>query len=74
MCQICLDIDKGRIRQLTDLSNEEFFNMDYIHFSEIVDRLNKANKQEVLRRECTCGARYTSRPDYHLKYCEEPKK
>jgi hypothetical protein len=30
-------------------------------------------KREVPTTGCTCGAKHTSRPDYHLGYCEKSK-
>ncbi len=51
----------------------------YIHCkrlkSKIVEVINIYNtivyKIESVKKECTCGAKFTSNPSFHLNYCDE---
>jgi len=57
-----MHFDLNDLNELNDLSDEEF-NAFMIQFESAPED----------KKECTCGAKHTSRPNYHLRYCDLSK-
>lgn len=76
MCIICLEIDKGIYTNMQEL-NSMYGALELIslgeHFHEIYKKISEKevpiNKESLIKNACICGAKYTSFPKHHLKYC-----
>lgn len=73
MCLLCIEIQQGKIRSQEEAVKRLPLDLDLGHyFEELTALINSLPKYNLpdLPGECTCGARHTSFPKHHLKYCK----
>ena len=77
MCIHCIEIQQGKYKTYEEFAEvfepgADDFDLDH-YFSElspIVDSLKYKRKDPGA---CSCGAKHTSFPKHHLRYCNETK-
>lgn len=76
MCTYCVEIQQGRYKTLKEF--EDQFNLSNIdldldhYFTELGPLIEGLQRRlPELPSDCTCGAKHTSFPNKHLKYCDE---
>lgn len=75
MCLVCIDISKGLIKtrqeahwMILELSPDDQYNVVTCPTFNLEDEDCYKPKDED---PCSCGAKYTSVPGYHLRYCKD---
>lgn len=84
MCFICMQLDSGKFNSKKQVDDYLEVALTYLkpeHVTELRERINNINWTPVnyydpnkddksVKGYCTCGAKYTSFPGKHLKYCD----
>ena len=77
MCIHCVEIQQGKYKSYDEFSDQfnpegNDFDLDH-YFDELSPIIESLKRKTFLKaiEDCTCGAKYTSQPKYHLKYCQE---
>jgi hypothetical protein len=75
MCLICIEIKKNNLKsekEVSEFMQENNIDPEFDHYFDSLAPLMEKHFSAKYRKatDCSCGAKYTSFPEHHLKYCE----
>jgi hypothetical protein len=74
MCLLCIELNKTNIRSKKEFDKiySVVDNIDLDHWFDTLGPLYESlpDHYEAPAAPCSCGARFTSFPGHHLKYCQ----